>query len=155
VFAGRGFSINFRGKSDQFMKNIILLLIVIAVVYTSCGKKDAGFFAMAKNNPPPVSSDTITHYYYFNNVIIDSNATDTFHLPSLSQGIIDSGTLTITFRSSIVWLNTWYPLPDYTFPDGSSIVVNRVDEEPGRMVLQALGSTTPAMNYCFYLSASH
>ena len=134
------------------MRNTILLMIAIAAVLTSCGKKDSGFFTIVPNNQPPPPADTITQYYYFNNIIIDSNATDTFNLPSLTQGIIDSGTLTITFRSSIVWLNNWEPLPLYTFPDGSTIIVNRVDERPGKMVLQAFGSATPAMNYCFYLS---
>lgn len=132
------------------LRYTILLFIVIAGVFAACGKKDVGYFAAPKFiAPPPV---TITHYYYFNSIIIDSNATDTFKLPSLSQAIIDSGTLTITFRSSIVWLNTWYPLPNYTFPDGSTITVDRVDEQPGRVVLMSRGKTTPAMNYCFYLA---
>jgi hypothetical protein len=136
------------------MRNTILLLIVIVGVFTACSKNRSGFLLTPPRgaSPPP---DTITHYYYFNHIVIDSNSTDTFYLPSLTQGIIDSGTLTITFRSSIVWLNNWDPLPVYTFPDGSIITVNRVDEEPGRMVLQVLGGTTPEMNYCFYLATGH
>jgi len=46
-------------------------------------------------------------------------------------------------------------LPDYTFPDGTTIIVNRVAELPGRMVLQSLGGATPPMNYCFYLDTGH
>jgi hypothetical protein len=134
------------------MRNKILLLIVIAGVFATCGKKDEGYFSSPHSIAPP--PDTMTQYYYFNNIVIDSNATDTFTLPSLTQAIIDSGTLTITFRSSIVWLNNWNPLPIYTFPDGSTITVARVDEQPGKVVLQAYAGATPAMNYCFYLSSN-
>jgi predicted small lipoprotein YifL len=134
------------------MRNTILLLIVIAGLCTSCGKKGPGYFSIAQTSPPLTGNDTVTRYYYFNNIIIYSNTNDTFNLPGLSQGIIDSGTVAITFRSSIVWLNTWYPLPIYTFPDGSTVTVNRVVEQPGKIVLTAIGPTTPAMNYSFSLS---
>jgi len=135
------------------MRNTILLLIVIAGVCTACGKKGGpGYFATAQTNPPLTGNDTVVRYYYFNNITIGGNTNDTFNLPGLSQGIIDSGTLAITFRSSIVWLNTWYPLPIYTFPDGSTVTVNRVGEQPGMIVLKAIGPTTPAMNYRFSLS---
>jgi hypothetical protein len=132
------------------MRNTILLLIVIAGFFTACGKKDVGYFSIPRTTAPP--PDTMTQYYYFNNIIIDSNTTDTFTLPSLSQAIIDSGTVTITFRSSIVWLNNWNPLPLYTFPDGSTITVVSVAQQPGKIVLQAYGATKQAMNYCFYLA---
>ena len=136
------------------MRNTILLLIVIAAVFTACSKNRSGFLLTPPRIAPP-APDTITHYYYFNHIVIDSNSTDTFKLPSLSQAIIDSGTLTITFRSSIVWLNNWEPLPNYTFPDGSTISVGTAAEQPGIVVLQTYGGTTPEMNYTFYLSTGH
>lgn len=134
------------------MRNTILLLIVIAGVCTSCGKSGPGYFSISQTSPSNTGNDAVTSYLYFYNIIIDSNTNDTFRLPGLSQGIIDSGTVTITFRSSIPYLNTWYPLPLYTFPDGSTVSVNRVSEQPGMMVLNANGPTTPAMNYKFALS---
>lgn len=135
------------------MRNTILLLIVITGVCASCGKKDVGYFSLVHGDPVP-SSTPISQYYYFNNVIIDSNGTDTFTLPNLTQGIIDSGVVTVTFRSSIVWLNNWTPLPSYTFPDGSITTVTSVNEQPGKVVLQAQGGPTPAMNYCFFISTN-
>lgn len=132
------------------MRNTILLLIVVAGVCTSCAKKGPGFFSLAPASPSAANDAVIQ--YYFNNVIIDSNRTDTFHLRGLSQGIVDSGTLAITFRSSIPWLNTWFPLSLYTFPDGSTVTVISVSEQPGMVVLKDIGPTTPEMNYCFSLS---
>lgn len=136
------------------MRNTILLLIVISWGFTSCAKKGPGYYSGSQTALPVTGNgnDTITRYYYFNNVVLDSISNDTFKLPRLSQAIIDSGTVTITFRSSIVWLNTWFPLPVYTFPDGSTVKVIRVGMQPGTIVLKADGATTPAMNYCFALS---
>lgn|GEM_PF-2016455 len=136
------------------MRNTILLLIVISWGFTSCAKKGAGYYSSAQTTPnlPLTSNDTITRYYYFNNIVIDSNKNDTFYLPRLSQAIIERGTVAITFRSSIVWLNTWFSLPVYTFPDGSTVTVTRVSIQPGMVVLKSDGPTTPEMNYTFALS---
>ena len=132
------------------MRNTILLFIVIAGACTACGKSGPGYFALGQTSPS--TGNNLVVQYYFNNVIIDSNSNDTFRLRGLSQGIVDSGTLAITFRSSIPWLNTWFPLSLYTFPDGSTVTVISVSEQPGMVVLKAIGSTTPEMNYCFSIS---
>ena len=149
------FSINFKEtKAASHMRNILLLLVVISWGFTSCSKKGPGFYSVGQATPPPGGSgnDSITRYYYFNNVVLDTITNDTFNLPRLTQDIIDSGKVTITFRSSIVWLNTWFPLPVYTFPDGSTVTVIRVSLQPGKAVLKASIATTPPMNYCFALS---
>ncbi|HEV9035499.1 MAG TPA: hypothetical protein VGQ51_02715, partial [Puia sp.] len=68
------------------------------------------------------------------------------------EGIIDSGTLTIYIRSSLPYLTAWYPFPSYVFPDGSTVTLRRVSEQPGKIVLASVGATTPPMNYFISLS---
>jgi hypothetical protein len=137
------------------MRNAMLLIIVISWGFLSCAKSGPGYYSGTQGATPPIAgngNDTITRYYYFNNVVLDSLTNDTFYLPRLTQGIIDSGVVAISFRSSIVWLNTWYSLPVYTFPDGTTVTVNRVGLQPGMVVLKSKDATTPPMNYCFTLS---
>jgi hypothetical protein len=140
------------------MKNtrLLLLYFLAACLFQySCGKRDTGYFSYPLNNvalPPAVVRTDSNELVYFFGVIIDSNSTFTFRLTDLSQAIIDSGGVAITFKSSIVSLQTWYPLPIYTFQDGATVGVEVLNEQPGQVILKDDGSTTPAMDYCFSLS---
>ena len=137
------------------MRNKMLLIVVICCVIVACAKQGPGYYSGGSGSqatPLMAANNALTRYYYFNNIIIDSNIYDTFSLPHLSQAIIDSGTVTVTFRSSIVWLDNWDPLPTYTFPDGSVVSVYTVRLQPGMAILRVGGPTSPAMNYCFALS---
>lgn len=140
------------------MRNTLLLLILTAgCLFSSCGKEEKGYFSYPLNNlPTRPSADTpsFSQYVYFFGIIIDSNSTYHFGIPELTQGIIDTGTVQITFKSSIVSLLNWYPLPLYTFPDGATVTVKKAGVLPGQVILQDSGQATPAMDYCFYISSS-
>jgi hypothetical protein len=122
---------------------LLLLYFLTACLFLhSCGKRDTGYVVP--------SYSTVSVYSF--GIIIDSNSTFTFLLPGLSQAIIDSGVVAITYKSNLVILDTWYPLPAYTFPDGATVRVEVISERPGQVILKDDGSTTPPMDYCFSLS---
>jgi hypothetical protein len=124
---------------------LLLCFLTACLSLHSCAKREIGYHVPL---PPVVSGESI----YSFGVIIDSNSTFTFRLPELSQAIIDSGGLAITFKSTLVVLDTWYPLPVYTFPDGATVRVEVINELPGQVILKDDGGTTPPMDYCFSLS---
>jgi hypothetical protein len=76
-------------------------------------------------------------------------------VPDLTQEILDSGKVTISFKSDMVVLAIYYPLPLYTFPNGATVTVSLVSEQVGQITLRDDGSNTPAMDYCFTLSSSN
>lgn len=130
----------------------MLLILIISWSVAACTKRGPGYYSGTQATPIVTGNSPVTQYYYFNNVVLDSISNDTFNLPRLTQGIIDSGSVTVTFRSSIVWLNTWFTLPNYIFPDGSVVSVYKIGLQPGMAILGTKEATTPAMNYCFALS---
>jgi len=95
---------------------------------------------------------SVSTYVHFYNIVIDSINGYSFNLPDLTEGIIDSGTVTISIRSSLPYLTAWYPFPTYVFPDSSTVTLRRVSEQPGKIVLASVGATTPPMNYFITLS---
>lgn len=135
------------------MRNLLLLLIVFAGLCVSCGKKGMGGFSTAQPTSSVAGNDLYTKYIHFYNIVIDSANGYSFNLPDLTEGIIDSGTVTISIRSSLPYLTAWYPFPTYVFPDSSTVTLRRVSEQPGKIVLASVGATTPPMNYFITLSA--
>jgi hypothetical protein len=139
------------------MKDTKLLLVYFfttCLLLSACGKRDTGYFSDSLNTPSPPSSAAPTdsnEIVYSFGIIIRRNSTYTFNLPNLTQLIIDSGTVDITFKSDII-TSVWEPLPIYIFPNGDTIMVELVSEQPGQIVLAADGRTTPAMDYCFSFS---
>jgi hypothetical protein len=111
-----------------------------------------GSFSTAQPTSSVPGNDPYTTYIHFYNIIIDSANGYSFNLPDLTEGIIDSGTVTISIRSSLPYLTAWYPFPTYVFPDSSTVTLRRVSEQPGKIVLASVGATTPPMNYFISLS---
>ena len=135
------------------MRNLLLLLIVLAGLCVSCGKTGMGGFSNAQRATSVFGNEPYTTYIHFYNIVIDSANGYSFNLPGLTEAIIDSGTVTISIRSSLPYLTAWYPFPTYVFPDSSTVTLRRVSEQPGKIVLASVGATTPPMNYLISLSA--
>ena len=134
------------------MRNLLLLLILFSGLCVSCEKNRMGGFSSAQATSSVPGNDLNPTYIHFYNIVIDSANGYSFNLPDLTEGIIDSGTLSISIRSSLPYLTAWYPFPSYFFPDGSTVTLRRVSEQPGMIVLASVGATTPPMNYFFSLS---
>jgi hypothetical protein len=135
------------------MKNLKLLLflsITAGLALSSCSKREVYLRYPSASPPKPFSE-----YVYFFYVVIDSNSTHTFKVPDLSQAIIDSGTMQVYFKTSLVLPdNDYSPLPEYTFPDRNAVIVNLISFQPGQVVVGDPGPTTPSMDYYVYLSSS-
>jgi len=112
-----------------------------------------GGFSNAQRATSVFGNEPYTTYIHFYNIVIDSANGYSFNLPGLTEAIIDSGTVTISIRSSLPYLTAWYPFPTYVFPDSSTVTLRRVSEQPGKIVLASVGATTPPMNYLISLSA--
>jgi len=134
------------------MRNLLLPIIVFAGLCISCGKNRMGVFSTAQPTTSVTGNDPNPTYIHFYNIVIDSANGYSFNLPNLTEGIIDSGTLTISIRSSLPYLTVWYPFPTYVFPDSTTVTLKRVSEQPGKIVLASVGATTPPMNYLISLS---
>ena len=130
-------------------KLLLLLSVVVGLALPSCSKERVGYFNWLVPQTP------YTQYVYFFNIAIDSNSTYSFKIPELSQAIIDSGTMQVYFKSDLVLPdNNYSPLPEYTFSDGKTVIVELLSAKEGQVVLINPGPTTPSMDYYVYLSNS-
>jgi hypothetical protein len=105
--------------------------------------------------PPPKgpSPDILSIYYW--NVTIDSNANYTFYIPQITQTTIDSDEVGVYFRSPLVVLDTWYPLPYYFNLDrlGSSITVSSL--QVGAATVTNSGIKSASADYRFDIALGH
>src|SRR5271155_4926889 len=94
-------------------KLLLCICFLAAVVLVACSKGGNGYFGRPLNTPstPPAATSGTANgqYIFFFNIFIDSNSTYTFKLSQLTQGVLDSGTFNITFKSNLVVENVWYP----------------------------------------------
>jgi hypothetical protein len=139
-------------------KLLLCIFFLAAVVLLACSKSGNGYFGRPLNIPssPPAAAGVapVSQYIYYFNIFIDSNSTITFKLPLLTQGVLDSGTFKITFKSNLVVEDVWYSLPEFIFTDGATVFVYETSVQPGSVTLTNYVTTTPAMDYCFYISTS-
>jgi len=139
-------------------KLLLCIFFSAAVVLIACSKGGNGYFGRALNTPssPPASAGAapVGQSIYYFNIFIDSGSTLTFKLPLLTQGVLDSGTFKITFKSNLVVEDVWYPLPEFIFTDGATVFVYETSLQPGSVTLTNYVTTTPPMDYCFYISTS-
>jgi hypothetical protein len=141
-------------------KLLLCIFFSAAVVLIACSKGGNGYFGRPLNtpsSPPPVAAGVapVGQYIYYFNIFIDSNSTYTFKLPLLTQGVLDSGTFNITFKSNLVVEDVWFPLPEFIFTNGATVFIYETSVAPGAVTLRNYVNTTPAMDYCFYISTSH
>src|SRR5580658_776048 len=119
---------------------LLCIFLAAALFLSGCSKTGDGYFGRPLNLPSSPSATaggtSFSQSIYFFNIIIDSNSTYTFNLPLLTQGVLDSGTFKITFKSNLVVENFWDPLPEFIFTNGATVFVYQDSVAAGAITLR-------------------
>jgi hypothetical protein len=125
-----------------------LFLFIVLFIVGACGKP-AGIIPQAKGGNTNIVS------VIFFGITINPNSAYSFDIPQITQSILDSGTISVYFRNSIVIFDTWYPLPYYLVKNDSVTSLAISEIRVGSAKIENTGTTELSADYRFDIAPSN
>jgi hypothetical protein len=132
-------------KSGRIMKkppNPTLFLVIVLFIVSACGKP-VGIIPQAKSGNKNIVS------VIFFGITINPNSAYRFDISQITQPILDSGSVSVYFRNSIVIFDTWYPLPYYSVKNDSVTSYTISEIRVGSAKIENTGTTEASADYRF------
>jgi hypothetical protein len=137
------------GRNNQIMqksRNPILFFIIAWSLVNACAKP-------LDLVPEGKGGSTNAQSVLFFGVTINPNASYSFNIPQITGSILDSGSISAYFRSSLVILDTWYPLPYYSIQNDSVTSFSVSEVRLGSASILNTGTTESTFDYRFDIAA--
>ena|ERR1700733_11294165 len=138
-------------KKSRIMKkppNPTLFFVIVLFIVGAC-RKPVGIIPQAKSGNTNIVS------VIFFGITINPNSTYSFEIPQITQPILDSGSVSVYFRNSIVIFDTWYPLPYYSAKNDSVTSFTTSEIKAGIAKIENTGTSETSADYRFDIASSN
>ncbi len=129
-------------------KILSLFFLSALFIMNSCTKQQPVASQVVEKNPNSLS-------FVFFNVTINTNSEYTFSLPELTQSILDSGTISVYYRSVLVVEDSWYPLPYFPNYRGNNAFLAVAELQLGQATLKNYGLKATPRDFRFDFSVAN
>ena len=133
------------------MKNIpnpTLFCIAVLFVVNAC-RKPAVILPQMRGGNSNMQS------VIFFGITIDANSTYSFDVSQINQPILDSGSISVYFRNSLVIFDTWYSLPYYSALNGNITSLTISGLRAGSVTIKNGGTTEESADYRFDIAPAN
>jgi hypothetical protein len=124
------------------------LFILVLIFTNSCNK-------LLVIPQPATATSSHTSNVLFWNIVINTNSQFSFSIPQITRSVLDSGGVSVYFRSSLVVFDTWYQLPYFSTNKGNSSSMTVSKLQLGSITIQNNGATDSSADYRFEIFSSN
>jgi len=135
-------------------KSLFLLYIAVSLFMLACSK--VGITGpQGPQGPQGPTGNANVQSITFTNITVPLDSIYIFNIPAITQGILDSGNVSVFYQNPAQSPDTWYPLPQYYFYNGGLVWLILSGLQLGTAVLDNYGLTPNAFTYRFDITAAN